>query len=243
MLTPQTANEVRSRAFELAEQPNGKGVGRALRRFLEQSGAIEPHGPRTLGECLAEPKRLSRVIVQAFCQSGQGYSARQVLEIAKYRGRMYDAQRASTPAGLIEQFPFADLGSYNSPADIRQTFVLSKGIDEMTVAELQKVVGFVFVLAANLAEVLPGGSVLAGVPDYQYRGLPCNIAPDSELWTVCGTDVRSGGGGSGVLEWCHNEEDAKTRLALMQEFPERFPEVYAQRYAKSFATTEPACEA
>lgn len=50
---------------------------------------------------------------------------------------------------------------------------------------------------------------------YEYRGLPCNIAPRANLWAVAGWDLLTGA--AGVLEWCRNEADARERFQLMLE--------------------------
>ena len=52
---------------------------------------------------------------------------------------------------------------------------------------------------------------------YRYRGLPCSIVPDDELWCVAGQDTQ---GGSGVLEWCRDELDAKNMLEQMLKYPQ-----------------------
>jgi hypothetical protein len=53
-------------------------------------------------------------------------------------------------------------------------------------------------------------------PRYRFRGLPCSIQPDDKLWCVSGHH----GSGGGVLEWCYDEEDAKSMLKYMRGFPE-----------------------
>lgn len=52
-------------------------------------------------------------------------------------------------------------------------------------------------------------------PVYKFRGLPCNIQPDENLWCVCG---GMKGGGGGVLEWCYDEQDANDILKEMQKY-------------------------
>lgn len=53
---------------------------------------------------------------------------------------------------------------------------------------------------------------------YKYRNMGCDIAPDEELWCVTGSDTGPGRG-TGVLEWCYDEKDAKEILAVMQLDP------------------------
>ena len=55
-----------------------------------------------------------------------------------------------------------------------------------------------------------------GAMKYKYRGLPCNVRPDADMWYVAGMD----GNGGGILEWCTDEEDAKERLRIMKAFPQ-----------------------
>lgn len=50
---------------------------------------------------------------------------------------------------------------------------------------------------------------------YKYRNLPSSIS--TTLWYVEGRDAL---GGSGVLEWCYHESDAKDRLSIMSAFPQ-----------------------
>jgi hypothetical protein len=52
---------------------------------------------------------------------------------------------------------------------------------------------------------------------YQYRGLPCSIAPQEQIWCISGRDSQTCS--TGVLEWCYNEQDALERLAIMKEHP------------------------
>lgn len=68
---------------------------------------------------------------------------------------------------------------------------------------------------------------------YQYRGLPCNIAPREQLWHVSGTDVLNGM--SGVLEWCHDETDARSCLQMMQCTPAQFDNLSVGRFLEAIA--------
>lgn len=61
---------------------------------------------------------------------------------------------------------------------------------------------------------------------YQYRGLPCSIAPNEKVWCVAGVDTL---GGSGVLEWCHDEFDARNMLENMRKYPQ-FRNLRAHKY-------------
>jgi sugar (pentulose or hexulose) kinase len=55
-----------------------------------------------------------------------------------------------------------------------------------------------------------------GLIRYNYRGYPCNVLPDEEMWYVAGMD----GNGGGILEWCTSEQDAKDRMRIMKTFPQ-----------------------
>ncbi len=63
------------------------------------------------------------------------------------------------------------------------------------------------------------------VERYKPRNLPCNIAPDNQLWCITG-GCENGGG---VLEWCYDEDDAQHRLKLMQADP-RYTELKAEKW-------------
>lgn len=61
---------------------------------------------------------------------------------------------------------------------------------------------------------------------YKYRGLACNIADDEDIWCVSGVDEM---GGSGILEWCYNEDDAVYMMGKMKEYPQ-FSELLASKF-------------
>ena len=62
-------------------------------------------------------------------------------------------------------------------------------------------------------------------PTYVYRSLPCDCASKEELWYISGADAEDG---TGILEWCLNENDAIQRLFLMREYP-RFSNLLARK--------------
>jgi hypothetical protein len=64
--------------------------------------------------------------------------------------------------------------------------------------------------------------------EYTFRNLPCNILPEDKIWCVTGFYE----GGCGILEWCHDKDDANERLQLMS-FDKRFKELKAQPYKVS----------
>lgn len=65
---------------------------------------------------------------------------------------------------------------------------------------------------------------------YKYRNLPCNIRSDAALWCVVGKDSK---GGSGVLEWCFDKEDAEERKMLMLSEEGRFSKLKAEKWQKA----------
>lgn len=70
---------------------------------------------------------------------------------------------------------------------------------------------------------------------YKMRGLPCRDASGKDMpWCVCGKEdyVTPDGArltGSGVLEWCWDEEDARDVLRKMQQ-DARFFDLSARPY-------------
>jgi hypothetical protein len=95
----------------------------------------------------------------------------------------------------------------------------------MTLIQLSNIMGFTKKDTGSNHMLYEGGDI------YQYRGWPCNIAPDSELWTVSGTDYLDGSGG--VLEWCASKEDANALITLMRQDGNRF-KVSASKYLDGF---------
>jgi hypothetical protein len=98
-----------------------------------------------------------------------------------------------------------------------------------SLAQLQQMVRVVVMLADSMREFAENANetVLKDCPEYAYRGLPCSIALDEDLWCIAGHDKQ---GGSGVLEWCYGEEDAQMLLRKMNCFPRRFPRLVAEPY-------------
>jgi hypothetical protein len=73
-----------------------------------------------------------------------------------------------------------------------------------------------------------------GNPDtiiYNYLGRSHNIAPDEELWVICG-DYEEG---EGILAWCYNEEDAAYGAGLFDKSP-RFNRIHYHKYIKESKT-------
>jgi hypothetical protein len=64
---------------------------------------------------------------------------------------------------------------------------------------------------------------------YKFRGLPCNIRPDDQLWCVVGRHETPKGSGGGVLEWCYDEDDAYRVMTEMSKYPS-FSGLKAKKY-------------
>lgn len=77
--------------------------------------------------------------------------------------------------------------------------------------------------------VREGFTRVTRVRPYRYRNLPCTIAPDHKLWCVSGKSHD----GEGVLEWCYNQRDAESILAVMQRFPQEFKELRAHPWKEA----------
>lgn len=60
---------------------------------------------------------------------------------------------------------------------------------------------------------------------YDYLGRSHNIAPEDELWVICGDYTD----GEGILAWCYNEDDAKTGAAAFN-LSSRFTNVHYHKY-------------
>ncbi len=66
------------------------------------------------------------------------------------------------------------------------------------------------------------------------RGLPCNIAPENDLWCIVGALIDEDGTpvGGGILEWCYDETDANHLLSLIKDDP-AYGNLRAQKYNNS----------
>lgn len=74
---------------------------------------------------------------------------------------------------------------------------------------------------------------------YRYRGLPCSIRSNDNLWCVSGRDLLNGG--SGVLEWCYDEEDAEYRLSTMKRFSNQFADLLAHKFTRENERSKNRC--
>jgi hypothetical protein len=210
MLNRENAFEVSRQAYHLL---NGSkfAVSRSLRRFLME----------VLGDIAADN---GTYVFQSFAFD-EGYSEQQLAALAAYASRIDEEQQS-----YLEGFGAQRLGTQSDSmfGSVANGYKLPFIIATAMMKELQAAVKLVAVLSDSLHGFVGSPAKAAGFEDYTYRGLPCNIAPDEELWMVGGHDKR---GGSGVLEWCYDEADARERLLMMQRYPERFINVKAEPYA------------
>lgn len=112
------------------------------------------------------------------------------------------------------------------------TFEVKPVLELASLVELQRLVVALRVVAETMSDYVrdANATVFADCREYRYRGLPCSITPDEQLWYVGGQDKRGGGG---VLEWCYDEADAKAVLADMHQDPTRFMNLTAAPFLAS----------
>jgi hypothetical protein len=117
---------------------------------------------------------------------------------------------------------------------VYSTVQLNWKLETASLTQLQQMVRVVVLLAESMRKFAENANetALEDCPEYAYRGLPCSIAPDEDLWCIAGHDKM---GGSGILEWCYGEEDAKMLFSQMCRYPLRFPGLVAQQYRAASA--------
>jgi 5-methylcytosine-specific restriction endonuclease McrA len=74
-------------------------------------------------------------------------------------------------------------------------------------------------------------AIPSGVPygKYIYRNYPADIVTEEQLWCVSGVDAARGG--AGVLEWCTDKADARSRMREMNNLsPGRFQQLSAGKW-------------
>ncbi len=206
MLTRENVFEISREGYRLLNL-QAAAVGRKLRRFLERVSA-------------------NGLVIQSFA-FGEGHTVRQLqaLEVyAQYIAREAEAwlpADVATYQGAIRDDAFGLVANH---------YRLQQDVPTATVAQLRKMVELVVVLSDGMHEFVGNANrvALAECPEYIYRNLPCSIVTDDKLWCVSGSDVR---GGSGVLEWCYDEDDARYILESMQRFPERFTGIKVEKWS------------
>jgi hypothetical protein len=63
---------------------------------------------------------------------------------------------------------------------------------------------------------------------YVFRGYPCNIVADDQLWLISGQYKNSGG----ILEWCIDKYDAEILLKEMKK-DKNFKNLEIEKFKKS----------
>jgi hypothetical protein len=71
-------------------------------------------------------------------------------------------------------------------------------------------------------------NVGVGRPSYTYRNLPALAKENPQAWFISGYDKYNEK--RGILEWCHDEQDARTILARMLKYPRQFEAIHTGAY-------------
>jgi len=218
MLNKDTAFELSRRAYELLNGSKGH-TSRSLRRFL-----------------LQVTDGLGDQIIQSFAYE-DGYTKVQLDALELYAKRIVDRQKQYLTEGARngwlrwKALEFRCTMRDDPYGIIGNVYGLGYPLAEASVAQLRATVEAFIVLSDCLHEFAANPmNCITSSGGYQYRGLPCSIAPDDQLWYVAGHDLLCGGGG--ILEWCYDETDAQQVLKDMQRFPDRFANLNAESYAK-----------
>lgn len=208
-------------------------ISRALRRFLQNLLVPNTSRPQALGELMESRKHPTCMLFQMFASPEEGYSPEQLEALAGYalgvKQRMHRELQAQAP-GVRALGVMADVGQ----GLVCNHFELSIDLKTASLKELQEAATAVTLVADFLMDFAdhPNQAALWHCPTYVYRGLGCDIASDDRLWAVNGHDLIHGG--SGVLEWCYDEEDARRVLQTMQEHSYQFRELSATSYLEMF---------
>jgi hypothetical protein len=206
MLTRENIFAIGHEAYTLWRLPKG-AVGRKMRRFLAQ---------------VAD----SGMLMQSFCFD-EGYSKTQLYAIEAYARKLDDSLQVHLPlsaihrCGTMTDDPFGMVSNH-------YRFVFS--IQTASVAQLRDMVKTVAILAESMQAFAASvnQTALEHCPTYTYRGLPSSIAGDKDLWVIGGADKMTGG--SGVLEWCYNVQDALAVFEEMSRHPGRFTNLRAHPF-------------
>lgn len=227
MLNYQSIRDFAWRVSSLSSAPKG-AIGRSLRRLLlevsDDLGAGNHH------------------LVLAFAQYNDGYTPEQLRAMHEVAQAVL-AESKTAFEGLPLEPGFIVFDEEMSVLAVY--FKLTVGLDKSsrlepgTVSQLREVLTAVRWLLDKAGDHLKPGyqTGLLDCPDYVYRGYPCSVVSDEKLWAVSGLDTR---GGSGVLEWCVDEEDAKYIVSLMKRQPNRFVDLSAAPWQTSSSEVVPA---
>lgn len=200
MLNRHTVFEVSREGYRLLGLKS-PAIGRKLRRFLQR---VCPQG----------------FLSQSFAFD-EGFNALQLKALAHYaaglsqEAQAYVSDEAVSYIGVVRDDMFGLVANH---------YQLRHDVASASVAQLLKMVESVTALSDCMHRFVAdiNATALYDCPEYAYRNLPCSIVADEALWCVSGQDVR---GGSGVLEWCYDQADARDIYSSMQRFPERFKEL------------------
>lgn len=189
-ITPDTVFELSREGYRLM-QLGRDTKGRTLRRFLSRVA-------------------FGNNVAQVFCYE-DGYSATQLNAIEKYA-----AEVAET---CVEHMPkeagfFKTTFQESSYGMVQNVYALNFPIATASVSELISMVKMVTVLSDTMHRFRanPNNTALIGCADYVYRGRGMDLC--DAPWFVAGADAR---GGSGILEWCFDEADAKEVMGEMSK--------------------------
>lgn len=235
MLNRHNAFHVSSQGYALI-RGNKWTTSRALRRFLAD----------LLDAPLATTGAAARWMLFQQLAHNEGYSKVQLEALEKFATRVAEDQqpyldKLSVDANKPEQ-QLPDVVRLMSTVHddmfgtVFNSYEVRVNPKTASLKELQSLVKSVVVLSDFLHQVAGRGlneTVLRDCPMYEYRSLPCSIAPDEELWCVSGADKLDNSGG--ILEWCYDEEDAKEVLRKMSQYPDRFSDLKAQSWLETNA--------
>ncbi|MCC5610983.1 hypothetical protein LC612_30600 [Nostoc sp. CHAB 5834] len=214
MLNRKNYRSVQIRIQQL-EQSSKLKNSRTLRRFFSDLLMVDPVSKTKadLFLCFAQDEGFSQEQLAKIASHAQE-KAKWVMDIVKMTNSPLEFK------AIVEDDCYGLVSAYFQLPWIPAT---------ATLKQLQTMLGMVYLVNTALADFhrSPNHSALNDCPEYEYRNLPCSIVPDEYLWTVSGNDCR---GGSGVLEWCYDKDDAEHRLELMQQEPTRFTQLSASAF-------------
>lgn len=233
MLNRHNVFHVSSQGYSLIR---GKkwNTSRALRRFLTDvlMAPIVKTGPAAYWLLFQE------------LANHEGFSEAQLNALETFAARIAEEQQgyldkvradANLPGQLLLE-TVKLMNTENHDESVYNTYRVMVNPETASLKELQTLVKAVVVLSDFLHQVVGRGLneiVLRDFPMYEYRGLPCSIAPDEELWCISGADKLDNSGG--ILEWCYGEGDAKEVLQKMSQYPDRFSDLKAQSWLETNA--------
>lgn len=189
-LSPETVFEISRESYRLLEL--GENVkGRTLRRFVSRVCS-------------------KGFISQVFAYEG-GFSADQLNAIEAYARDVAAKSICFIPADVAVHSSTFQEPSFGM---VQNVFTVHADVGTASVRELAAIVRAIAVLSDTMHEYRAdiNKAALRRFPDYRYRNKPSTLS--EAPWCVSGSDIR---GGSGVLEWCYDREDAHERFVEMQQ--------------------------